>query len=166
MWIQAVFVAGGVIVALRAIYANRRIAEERSAHDRIVASRRAALDFIAAYEIHDSEWAKTNATALRVLENRHLWDRLFSSTPQDLQPDELELRRTALAYLNHHELVAIAVARGAIDRDMYVQWFGSSYKLYWARTSSAVKHIRDHLEPNAFTEFQAFAESIEDSPTP
>ena len=149
-WIQAVFVAVGVVVALLTMHSNRR-----------TASRRAALDFITRYEIHDPSWPDTTKKAMRVLENRELWGHLFTGrVPQGLNDEELELRRATLSYLNHNELVAIAVSKGALDRDIYVEWFGPAYRNYWERSQSAIMHIREKIDPEAFVHFEKFAQSI------
>lgn len=174
LWLQSFVLAAGVVVAVLSIKNQRRsaservtvdrkLAAERTRTDRDIASKRASLDFISAYEIHTgADWAHTVSTALKVLDNRDRWLPLLSTPSAELADAERLVRHRTLTFLNHFELVAIGIRSGALDKQLYLDWFGPSYKAYWARSSNAVAFLRDNGHPDAFREFSDLAETIPD----
>ena len=160
VWFQAWILLGGVVVALATLIHQRRTAAERADRDRDVVSKRTTLQFISTYEIHTgTDWARTINTALAVLENRDRWHPLLSVPSIELSPRDRLTRHETLTFLNHQELVAIGIRTGALDRDLYLQWAGSSYLSFWKRSSNAIAFLQEK-RPKAFREFQDLADSI------
>lgn len=132
----------------------RKIAAQQAEHEREVAADKVTFEFIVNHEIHGAEWAKTCAVCEPVLSDPSQWGKLFKKEKRkDGQEPELAsndskgeqdraLAMTVLAYLNHYEIVAIAIKRRIISDDMYSMWYRDAYVESWNKSKTLVSHLR------------------------
>ena len=146
---QPLAVLLGVLVAVVAIAAQRR-----------TSAKRATLDFISRHEVHTgSHWPTVVAQATEAIDNKTIWHTLLSTPRAQLTPAQVAQKVSLITWLNHYELVATAIHRGALDRQFYEFWFGDGYKDYWSRSQACIEFVR-RSKPSAFLEFERFAASI------
>lgn len=120
-----------------------------------VDAKKGTLDFIATHEVNNREWMRVTVAAHAVLADPAEWPKIL--TPMDTRARELAL--DILMYLNHYELVAIAIGRGLIDEDLYASWYRSSYANTWRSASGFVMQLRRQHRgaANRFAEFECLA---------
>ena len=123
----------GSVVALLAIFAAGWRLERLLKHNSKVAAQRATLDFIAQFEIRDPEWIALRAN-FRALRNQGQLP--AAATFEKGQPKEEALKIST--FLNYFEVVAIGIRRGALDRQIYADWFRSVYVRTWRDAESFV----------------------------
>ena len=157
----AIILAGREIKHQRKIAAEqteheRKIAAEQTEHERKIAADRATLDLVVSREIHNPEWSKISATCDSVLSDPKQWGRLFPEERNGERDRTLEM--TILTYLNHYEVVAIAIDRRIISEDLYAMWFRNGYVKNWKQAEPFVMHLRRIKKSNTiFDEFKKLA---------
>lgn len=114
-------------------------------------SRRAALDFVVTHEVHDTEWRALSRRVGRILSDESEWQALLVDPTGDDFND-------VLIWLEHHELVALAVQRKTLDRSFCVDWFGQTYGRDWDVASEFVAEYRRRAGvPNLYERFEKLA---------
>lgn len=74
-------------------------------------------------------------------------------------PDDLESAASVALFLNHCELVAIAILSGAMDEKMYKDWRCATYVRNWREAEAFVTAKRKNLDqPKLYENFQNLAE--------
>ena len=114
-------------------------------YTRLFWSKRAALDFILKYEVHDPEWTESRARAILFLKGLspdqcddlacHWSDRALGTT-------DLEAMGHVFAWLNHLEVMAIAVLNRSLHRETYLLWMGEDLQEQWRVASPMVLALR------------------------
>jgi hypothetical protein len=150
----------GSLVALVAVIAagwrlerllrhNGKVADQH----REVAAQRATLDFITRFEIGDPQWIALR-TNFRTLRNE---GRLAAvASLENGQPKEEALEIST--FLNYFEIVAIGIRRGALDRQIYADWFRGVYIRTWRDAESFIVEWRNQRKAHrAYIEFQRLA---------
>ena len=124
-----------------------------------IASKRATLEFITANESNEPldkarrQFALSSGKGPEHL--KALLDNEMSSAPDESKMDELLL---VSAYLNHLELVAVAIHSGAIDEDMYKNAYRSSYIQAWLRSEEFIKYASAKTtQPTLYENFRKLA---------
>ena len=116
-WSDLVLAASILATALGVWWQMRR--------HRHIAALRATIDLIVHQEIHNPEWSRLVVTAEGVMANERRWDLLFDEDAGD--PLAQEKLAAVLTVLNHYEVVAVAIAAGAIDEKLYKRWQTTGY---------------------------------------
>ena len=161
--IVAIYLATRTINHERSIATNqakreRAIADNQARHERQVAADRATLDFIASYEIHDREWLKTCSICDFVLTDQNEWGVLFGEGDSSEQPKNRELELTILTYLNHCEIVAIAIDKNIINAELYAKWYKAGYVRRWEKAEPFIRNLRRiRGSDTLYCEFQRLA---------
>ena len=106
-------------------------------------AKKAALDFISAYEIHNQDWLMLRVRIKPILSDNKRW-RIASRTE----------KQDVLTWLNHHEIIAIAIARKVTDRRFYFKWFGTTYREDWKLAEPFVKALRSNGSEKYYKEFE------------
>lgn len=120
---------------------------------RRIASRRATLDFIAKLEIDNPEWARLRSRFAELRDG----NRLLSIIASETEKDPTAVIEVA-SFLNHFELVAVAIKHHIINEDLYKEWFKTSYLRTWHDSEAfivAMRKEKDH--PALFQEFESLA---------
>ena len=151
--IEAVFalLALGVTIFL----AYRQIKKQRA-----IAADRATLNFIATHEIHNADWRRIAAVFYDWMGEGSPppWLELLEAAPDRAKKDAVDV----YSYLNHFELVAIAIEEGIVSESLYVKWYRSSYIETWKLAEDFVRELRKRREnPAIYRNFQTLAESWE-----
>lgn len=114
---QVLQLVGIVLAALAVLWQLHR--------RRVLAARRATLEFISTFEVHSSEWNKCAAAFKRWTDKRDC--KLI------IDPKSNAERRDAvrvLEVLNHFEIVAVGIEHKIIDSKLYKEWLRSTYVAY------------------------------------
>ena len=128
--------------------AYRQIKKQRS-----IAADRATLNFIATHEIHNADWHKIEGVF-------HDWMREGEPRPwKDLLDAERDRTRKdavfVYSYLNHFELVAIAIDEGIVSERLYAKWHRTSYVGIWNLAKEFVGELRERRKnPALFVNFE------------
>ena len=155
-FLSAVGIFVAILLAGRTINHQRKIAADQTEHERKIAADRATLDLVVSREIHNPEWSKISATCDSVLSDPKQWGRLFPEESSEERDRALEM--TILTYLNHYEVVAIAIDRKIISEDLYAMWFKDGYVKNWMQAEPFVMHLRRIKKSNTiFAEFKKLA---------
>ena len=139
-------------VAFLAILSHRR-----------TTARKTTLDFILKHELHDPIWLALRLKVRPILKDPAKWGAIVEA---ESTPDKQDV----LAWLNHHEIVAVGVKHRALDGTLYFDWLGSLYRADWDLAHSFVRTLREHEEATlssdgthqrsrAFVEFEKLATS-------
>lgn len=143
----------GLLVAWRTLIAHRELS-----------AKRAALDFVAQFEVHPGpEWPNIVMLAIEAIDNRKIWGPLVTHEPgsDGLSEEQVKQKFALMSWLNHMEFIATAIHTGALDRDFYLTWYGKAYKKYWNRSSECIRAYRaSRSNSSAFVEFEKLAQSI------
>ncbi len=130
----------GLISAILTIRGQRRIA-----------ARRAAFDIIVNREVHDPNWAPVREKARELIRNRAKWNDLI----QQKNPSDFQI---VSRFLNHHEFIAIGIAKHLIDEATYYQWGRTRYVEDWKRAVDFIGELRVQRKKNtALSDFEALA---------
>ncbi len=122
---------------------EHEIAKQQAKNERKVAADQATLDFIVSHEISSPEWSKICSTCDAVLSDPNRWRKLFKNdNNKGAGGRDRELELTILTYLNHYEIVAIAIDRGIISEDMYAMWFKDAYVKSWKKSEKFISHLK------------------------
>ena len=133
--------------------AYRQIKKQRS-----IAADRATLNFIATHEIHNADWHKIEGVF-------HDWMREGEPRPwKDLLDAERDRTRKdavfVYSYLNHFELVAIAIDEGIVSERLYAKWHRTSYVGIWNLAKEFVGELRERRKnPALFVNFEKLADA-------
>lgn len=116
------------------------------------AARRAALEFVSKTQLQSQEWTDLNRN-YRELQTS---GKLLSTLSKD-HGDPVLANRICL-FLNHFELVAVAIKHNIIDKNLYAEWFKGSYVKTWNETNPFVAELRRKSgNSRVFIEFEALA---------
>ena len=145
VWLRLLLALVASVIAVVAIIAHRRLTAQKG-----------ALDFITSYEIHNDEWLRLRIRASQALQtNVNVW---FPTPGQSLTQTQLDQKQDLLTWLNHHEIIAIAIDKNVIDSDFYMRWFGSTFRGDWAAAEPFVTKIRNTTNnQKLFLEFERLA---------
>ena len=152
-WVPPLVVAIGVVVAILAIEANRRIARMR-----------ATLDLIERTE--SSEHYRDIRRAFRILIDDPSEDTLHRLADAKNDSDRATGQKI-YTYLNHYELVAIGCNAGILDEDYYAVWMRSTLVRDWEGARRFIEICRDRpnrKNPSAFINFENMAKRFRDDP--
>ncbi len=146
-WVGPTVVGLGVLVALGAIYWNRKVARLKATLDLIEGSE--SKDYYQQRYRAFREFRRGGAYRSGVLSPQSDADRLN--------------RDMCFDFLNHYELVAISCARGIIDEEFYRAWMGGVLVRDWEAARDLVLAARAPDQPGergaaaAYAEFEALA---------
>lgn len=112
-------------VAFLAILSHRR-----------TTARKSTLDFILKHELHDPIWLDLRLKVRPILKDAGKWGAI-------VEAESTADKQDVLAWLNHHEIVAVGVKHRALDRNLYFDWLGSLYRADWELAHSFVRTLRD-----------------------
>jgi len=136
----------GAFVAMRAIAHQREVARMRATLDVILESESNTY-YQKIYSVFRSETNRTGGLTALV----------------DAQSDsERESRRSLNDFLNHYELIAIAIDKKILDEKFYKTWMRSTYIRHFDSCKSYIQAIRDNGSELAFIEFETLAEKWRD----
>ena len=131
--VLAVTVGVTIWLAYRQVKKQRRLAADR-----------ATLKFIAGHEIHNPDWRRLETvfaeqmSAGRDSDTSTPWKRLLGLDTQSARQDALDVR----SFLNHYELVAIAIREGIINESLYAMWYRTSYVRIWQKAEPYIVALR------------------------
>lgn len=134
-----------------AIYAKRYHAN--------LSAKRAAVDFILAAEAN----APLASARKRFAQSsnkgpQHLEGLLDAVQADEASPDQWGEYGDVIAYLNHCELVAVAIKDGAMDETMYQRFNQSAYVQAWNRAQEFIRTARNRkTQPTLFEHFEGLA---------
>lgn len=117
-----------------------------------ISAKRATVDFITRSESGNPTF----------IEARRVFGEISNKGPEALKslkknPDNTKLA-TVTMYLNHYEVVAIAVGSGALDEDMYKMWNRTVYVQTWKRAHEYIVDARNRKNhPTLLEHFEALA---------
>ena len=155
-----VSIIGGAIFAYFQVKTHRRIATDRAEQERKLAAQKATLEFISDFEVHDEEWLEVRKVFVSLRQRNEL---AKVARAQDQQQREKRLQVTT--FLNHYELVAVAINHGIIDEDLYAEWCRSTLVGIWRSAQSFIAEFRLARNEeragsgdNIYTQFQSLAE--------
>ena len=121
---------------------------------RVLAARRATLEFISKFEVHSSEWSECCAAFKR-------WKDQDTPFGPVISPNSDSDRRDAvrvLELLNHFELVAVGIEHKIIDSRLYKEWFRDTYVQYWRVARPLVEKLRSERKSSRlFIRFEQLA---------
>ena len=121
-------------------------------HDRVRTAKRAALDIIAR-EL-DPSWTAIRATARQTVTNPDYWNAVIN--PQ--RDQDFSRRAAVVAFLNHHEMIAVAIKQGAVDEDLLKDWAHATYVHMWDISEVFVERWRGETKHKpALSNFKALA---------
>jgi hypothetical protein len=146
-WVSPLVVFLGVIVAVIAIFTNRRVARMR-----------ATLDLIERTE--SSEYYSEIRKAFRILIDDPSQDTLKRLADAKNESDR-NTGKHIYAYLNHYELVAIGCETGILDEQFYSYWMRTTLVRDWSNAREFIAICRNRPgRPNAaaFVHFERMAE--------
>ncbi len=135
-------------------------------HNRRTAKKQSALSFVAQYEVHHGkEWNDARLLSLSILKDKSQWQPMLTQYGAGTLPEhQREHLQTVFTWLNHHELVAIGVYRGSLDRETYVEWNGDQYRKYWNVAKDFIVELRPPGEADPYQYFEKFAKSLNGQP--
>lgn len=146
-WVPPLAVFLGVVVAIVAIHANRRVARMR-----------ATLDLIERTE--SSEYYLSIRKAFRILIDDPSPDTLKRLADAKNESDRTTGKQI-YAYLNHYELVAIGCEAGILDEQFYSYWMRTTLVRDWDQAKAFIQICREmpnRRNPAAFVHFERLAE--------
>lgn len=172
--VQTVAVLLGVAVSAIAILVQRRsasrlAAEQAAAHAETVA-RQAAVEFILRYEVHNPIWWEARLKAIEYLrtlseEDRSRVAEAWSS--RGLNDRDKEGLGNVVDWLNHLEIVAVAIDGKSLHRPTYARWQADALYENWTLASPLVCAMRKTKRGNdsLFEATQKLAESFKRGPS-
>ena len=115
-------------------------------------ARKTTLDFILNRELHEPEWLQLRLRVYPILNDPARWGKLIQA------PSTAE-KQDVLTWLNHHEIIAIAINHRALDKRLYFAWFETMYRSDWELARHFVATFRDKQDNagGAFIEFEQLA---------
>lgn len=150
--VTAVCVVAGIVIALYELKQQRKLTAKSLKHQHKLAARRATLDFISKFEVHNRQWIELREKFALLRGQNQLAE---IANPRD--EDRGETIRIA-TFLNHFELVAVAIKHGILDEEIYKDWFRSAYIRAWEDAHSFVIELRRTKdEDKLFAEFEKLA---------
>ena len=132
-------------------------------YTRSVWAKRAALDFILRYEIHDTTWVRRTTEAivfLKSLSQDDAEDLAKKWASYSLSASEMAAMEKVVDWLNYMEVVSIGVRSGAIHKRSYLQWNGrTELHRHWDFARPLVDAMRktDRAPDELYLRFQDFA---------
>ena len=126
--------------------------------DRERSAKRAALDIITR-ELQPS-WATVRATARQTVTNTDYWSAVVN--PQ--KTEDFERRGIVVTFLNHHEMIAIAIKQQAVDESLFKDWAHATYVHSWDISKGFIGHWKDTTKHNmGLSNFKELAEKWRES---
>ena len=115
-------------------------------------SLKTTLEFILNRELHEPEWLKLRLRVKPILNDSAKWGPLIKA------PSTAE-KQDVLAWMNHHEIIAIGIAHRALDKRLYFAWFETMYLSDWELARNFVRTFRDKEDraKGAFVAFEKLA---------
>ena len=168
-YVQTLVVLAGVVVSAVAVIRDRRSADKRAADDAAaradVAARGAAVDFVLRYEVHNRRWWKARLKAIEYLATLSEQDRervASAWSSRSLNEADKEGVGHVVDWLNHLELVAIAIESESLDRAIYARWQAESLYENWTLAFPLVQAMRETKRGNKslFEAVQKLAETF------
>ena len=149
------------LLALLALGVTIYLAYRQLKKQRSIAADRATLNFIATHEIHNADWHRIEGVFHDWMRDRDPppWKDLLEAERDRARKDAVDV----YSYLNHFELVAIAVEEGIVSERLYAKWYRSSYVETWKLAKDFVVELRKQRKNNQaiFRKFQDLAEAWE-----
>jgi hypothetical protein len=147
-WVQPIVTGAAIVVAVAAIWWNRRVTRLK-----------ATLDLIEAAE--SKEYYQERYRAFR--EYRKSGPYRSDTIDPGGDREKQKERDKCIDFLNHYELVAIASERGIIDENFYRLWMGPTFVRDWNCATDLVRSDRTPRMPGdaggtfAYSEFERLA---------
>ena len=135
--VTAVSIAGGAIFAYFQLKTHRQIATDRAEQERTLAAQKVTLDFISDYELHSKEWLDVRKVFASLRASNAL-----ATIVQPANQAAWENKIQVTTFLNHFELVAIAIKHRIIDEKLYAEWWRSSLVRAWRDAEGFVVELR------------------------
>ena len=105
-------------------------------HQWRIAARRAALQVVLDREVHEPYFAQLSRDAYAILSNETQWRPL---TQVPLSKEATEKLNAVQTFLNHYEVVAIAIRRQILDEDFYAAWARTVCVRHWKRAEPFIE---------------------------
>jgi len=102
-----------------------------------MARKRATIDFVERSE--SNEYYQSLYSAFTEVRKD---DAGFEQLIDVTNPQVLEQRQKVINYLNHYELMALGIARGMFDEDVYKDFMRSTLVRDWFSVKGFVSHLR------------------------
>lgn len=138
-YVQTLVVLAGVAISALAIYLQRKSARD-------LAAKASAVEFILRYEVHNHSWWEARLNGIEYLEGlseneRQRVAKAWSERKLD------EKSKAGIGYvidwLNHLEIVAVAIADGSLHEPTYGRWQGSNLSENWSLALPLVQAMRN-----------------------
>lgn len=131
-WVTPCILIFSVCVAIVGIITNRR-----------TASHRATLDFIERFETSD------HYRAMRAQFSYYRRNGRMTQLRAPVEQTDRDARTAITDYLNHYEIVAISIGKGALDYRMYSEWMRGIVLRDWLAARTFVQNERWKWHPPA-----------------
>ena len=144
---------GGLLAALGTYLVHRNLQ-----------SKKAALEFILTYEVHDKQWVERRTVAIDYLvslSEKDCAQVAESWSNRSLPPEHKAGLGAVVDWLNHLELVAIAIRNKSLHRATYLKWNGEIPE-NWSRAQLLINAMRgtNRGSANLFENIQALANDL------
>ncbi|MEM9810353.1 MAG: DUF4760 domain-containing protein [Pseudomonadota bacterium] len=131
-----------------------RIAKKTIMQQRVIARRRATIDFIEKRK-WDSDYLAARQTFILLRDDK---DRSIAYWAEADQKDRPE-RTTIRNILNDYELVAIGMKEDIFDEQIYRKWWRGTLLEDWKKSLPFIKSVQDSVQSKIYTNFQELAEA-------
>ena len=143
-------------------------------YQRKLAAKRATLDFISKYEVHDRiGWRSTknsgHCRAAIAIASARSGKSLVNPTEEEQNENDPQKKEKFRAereqnvtlifmILNHFELVSLAIYQGIIAKKFYKKWYCGIYIRFWDDIKLFVDELRKQENEDFFIQFEELAE--------
>ena len=158
----ALFVLAGSLLTATAAYL----------YTRNVWAKRATLDFVLTYEVHDPKWITNRMIAIQYLADipRSDCPRIAKDWSERKLPDETKDKlANVFNWLNHMEVVSIGIGNRSLHRKAYLQWYGyADVTEKWALAKPLVEELRktDRGGEDLYEHFESLSDSVSNAIRP
>ena len=138
-YVQTLVVLTGVAVSALAIYFQRESAKN-------LAAKAAAVEFILRYEVHNCAWWEARLNGIEYLKGLSDNERQRVAkawSERDLDDQSKAGIGNVLDWLNHLEVVAVAIADGSLHEPTYSRWQGANLRENWNLALPLVQTMRN-----------------------
>lgn len=137
-YVQTLVVFAGVAISALAIYFQRKSAKD-------VAAKASAVEFILRYEVHNRAWWEARLNGIEYLKGLSDNDRQrVAKAWSERRLDEKDKAGigNVVDWLNHLEVVAVAIADGSLHKPTYSRWQGANLHENWKLAFPLVQAMR------------------------
>lgn len=138
-YVQTLVVFAGVAVSALAIYFQRESAKD-------LAAKASAVEFILRYEVHNRAWWEARLNGIEYLKGLSENDRQRVAkawSERELEGGDKAGVGNVVDWLNHLEVVAVAIADGSLHEPTYSRWQGTNLRENWNLAVPLVRAMRN-----------------------